>query len=224
MVLKICNPKTYYCKNGKFYRLKSKNVPIELDSDKYILYNSLVYRVIKFIDNHIGYLFVRLSNNSGYKNLYIHRLVYVTFVGAIPNGMQINHINHNKYDNRIENLEVLTASENQEKSILFHGNSLLPRCEQCGAKIRRAVISNYCNKCQPKSDCDIQNKISNKQKVKNKPSKEILENLIQNHSFVKIGKIYGVSDNAVRKWCKTYDLPFRRRDIEQHYNANSMSD
>lgn len=57
--------------------------------------------------------------------------------------------------------------------------------------------------------------------MKNKPSKEILENLIQNHSFVKIGKIYGVSDNAVRKWCKTYDLPFRRRDIEQHYNANS---
>lgn len=220
MVLKSCNPEAYYNENGKFYRRKSKNVSIELESEKYLLYNDLVYRIIKFVDNHTGYLFVKLSNDEGRKNLYIHRLVYRTFVGVIPNGMQINHINHNKYDNRIENLEVLTASENQEKAVLFYGNKLLPRCKQCGAKIRRAVVSDYCKKCQPKGDFNIKNKISNRQKVKVKPSKEILSNLIQNHSFVEIGKIYGVSDNAVRKWCKTYELPFRKADIERHYNTN----
>ena len=32
--------------------------------------------------------------------------------------------------------------------------------------------------------------------------------------FLIIGKKYNVSDNAVRKWCKTYNLPFRVSDIK----------
>jgi ribosome-binding protein aMBF1 (putative translation factor) len=42
-----------------------------------------------------------------------HRLVYEVFVGPIPEGMQINHKNGIKDDNRPENLEVVTASENK---------------------------------------------------------------------------------------------------------------
>lgn len=57
----------------------------------------------------------------------------------------------------------------------------------------------------------------NGRKVKDRPSKDSLENLIQNHSFVQIGRIYGVSDNAIRKWCKGYGLPFRKSDIKQKY-------
>ena len=41
-----------------------------------------------------------------------------------------------------------------------------------------------------------------------RPSKEQLELDILNMSFVKIGKKYSVSDNAVRKWAKTYNLTF----------------
>jgi len=37
--------------------------------------------------------------------------------------------------------------------------------------------------------------------------------MIKTKSFVNIGKLYGVSDNAVRKWCKYYGLPYRKRDI-----------
>ena len=46
------------------------------------------------------------------------------------------------------------------------------------------------------------------------PKKEELLNLITTMSFLQIGKIYGVSDNAVRKWCKKYDLPFKYKDIK----------
>lgn len=40
----------------------------------------------------------------------------------------------------------------------------------------------------------------------NWPSKEELQTLIKEKSFVEIGRSYGVSDNAVRKWCKYYGL------------------
>lgn len=38
-----------------------------------------------------------------------------------------------------------------------------------------------------------------------------------------IGRIYHVSDNAVRKWCKKYSLPFNKKDIEEfRKNENQM--
>lgn len=51
-------------------------------------------------------------------------------------------------------------------------------------------------------------------KVKNRPSKEELKTLIKEKSMVKIGKMYGVSDNSVRKWCKKYNLPYTKKDIK----------
>ena len=41
----------------------------------------------------------------------VHRLVVEVFIGD-PRGMQINHKNGIKHDNRLENLEVCTAAEN----------------------------------------------------------------------------------------------------------------
>lgn len=41
-----------------------------------------------------------------------HRLVYETFVGPIPQGMVIDHINGIKDDNRLENLRCISQSEN----------------------------------------------------------------------------------------------------------------
>lgn len=40
-----------------------------------------------------------------------------------------------------------------------------------------------------------------------RPSREELKFLIRNYPFLQIGKKYGVSDNAIRKWCIKYHLP-----------------
>ena len=45
-----------------------------------------------------------------------HRVVWTQHHGAIPKGMQIHHRNSNKLDNRIENLELVTRSQNAQKS------------------------------------------------------------------------------------------------------------
>lgn len=52
------------------------------------------------------------------------------------------------------------------------------------------------------------------QRKTERPSKEELFELIQRMSFVQIGEMYDVSDNAIRKWCKFYDLPHRKQDIK----------
>ena len=48
-----------------------------------------------------------------------------------------------------------------------------------------------------------------------RPSREELKILLRKENFVQIGKNYGVSDNAVRKWCAYYDLPYRIKDIKK---------
>ena len=47
-------------------------------------------------------------------------------------------------------------------------------------------------------------------------SKEELLEVILSYkgNFTKIGLHYGVSDNAVRKWCKSYDMPTHSKDYK----------
>jgi hypothetical protein len=59
------------------------------------------------------YLAVNLSKNDKAALHYIHRLVMFAFVGACPTDMQTNHIDGDKHNNCLENLEYVTNSENQ---------------------------------------------------------------------------------------------------------------
>lgn len=59
-----------------------------------------------------GYLKIGLNKNGLYKNYSIHRLVAETFIPNPLNLPQVNHKNENKQDNRVENLEWISASGN----------------------------------------------------------------------------------------------------------------
>jgi hypothetical protein len=74
-------------------------------------------------------------------------------------------------------------------------------CIDCGAQIH--VTSNRCPSCDH----------IRQQKCKH-PTREELKDLIRNNSFLQISKMYGVSDNAIRKWCISYNLPIKRPDIK----------
>lgn len=62
-----------------------------------------------------GYYQVRLFNEDGNKLQYIHRLVYKTFVGEIPNKMTIDHIDDDTSNNNIKNLKLVTRRANTKK-------------------------------------------------------------------------------------------------------------
>lgn len=56
-----------------------------------------------------GYRVVKLKN----KPYPEHRLIWCLFNGSFPpKGLDIDHINHNRSDNRISNLRLLTRSQN----------------------------------------------------------------------------------------------------------------
>ena len=72
----------------------------------------------------IGYL-----NKDGYRvvmidkcNYPVHRLAWVYVFGGIDAKLQIDHINHDRSDNRIENLRLVTNKENQMNR-RFTGNT-----------------------------------------------------------------------------------------------------
>lgn len=63
-----------------------------------------------------GYYFVDLCKNRKQNKVSIHRVVALTFIPNIENKSQINHINGNKLDNRVDNLEWCTCAENIKHS------------------------------------------------------------------------------------------------------------
>lgn len=69
--------------------------------------------------------------------------------------------------------------------------------------------------------CSIQCRNLNEQKLSKRPERDVLERLICDKSFVEIGKMFSVSDNAIRRWCKYYDLPYRRKDINIYKKNNT---
>ena len=62
--------------------------------------------------NDHGYCYVGLSYDGKQKQYRVNRLVWESFNGPIPEGMQVNHINEDNSDNRLENLNLMTAKDN----------------------------------------------------------------------------------------------------------------
>ena len=67
-----------------------------------------------------GYLYFNLCdpNLSKPKFYYQHRFVYQVFKGKIPKFFEVDHINNNKNDNRIKNLQILTKKKIMKKVII----------------------------------------------------------------------------------------------------------
>lgn len=64
-----------------------------------------------------------------------------------------------------------------------------------------------------------ENGVVYRERNNNIPSKEVLAQLIGQNSMTKIGELYGVSDNAVRKWCKKYGLPYTKKEIKKFISS-----
>ena len=75
------------------------------------VYSDRSGKVLKPILQHDGYVRIALRNNNGPKLFHVQRLVLNAFVGK-RDDMEANHINHIRNDNRLENLEWVSRSQN----------------------------------------------------------------------------------------------------------------
>lgn len=71
----------------------------------------------RILQNHIneyGYVYVRLYENAKGRNIKLHRIVAEAFIPNPTNKRCVNHIDGNKQNNTVENLEWVTHSENMQ--------------------------------------------------------------------------------------------------------------
>lgn len=119
-----------------------------------------------------------------------------------------------KYNNtnKAEDYELCKILEDREgfQSFQFNTISINHRCKSfcidCGCE-----ISSKANRCKC---CNRKMVLS---KMRQRPPKEELEQMIQNTSFLSIAKQYNVSDTTIRHWCADYDLPFKQKEIKLLY-------
>lgn len=81
-------------------------------TDSGIIYSKKSNKIMKQHLDKDGYLVLNLSNNGIKKQCRVHRLVAIAFIPN-PEGLAtVNHINYNKLDNRVTNLEWLSNYDN----------------------------------------------------------------------------------------------------------------
>lgn len=97
-----------------------------------------------------------------------------------PLSMVLDHINGVPNDNRLENLRFLCPNCNSQTDTFAGRNVKFP------------------------SNSKVKHTIPRKRKFE--ISKEELQELLKNNSYVSIGKMFGVSDNAIRKRCKVFRI------------------
>jgi len=75
-------------------------------------------------------------------------------------------------------------------------------CERCGKELK--THSRYCAECWHILDRKVE-----------RPDAITLAKMLLDTNFLQVGKSYGVSDNAVRKWCKQYDMPTKKPELKE---------
>lgn len=94
--------------------------PINGYDDLYIIsnlgrvksYQKGYWKTLKPFKNKKGYLSVQLSKNGKATNYRVHRLVALHFIPNLENKPEVNHIDENKENNAVSNLEWMTSKEN----------------------------------------------------------------------------------------------------------------
>jgi 5-methylcytosine-specific restriction endonuclease McrA len=115
--------------------------------------------------------------------------------------MIIDHINGINNDHRLENLRMLCPNCNSQQKTFAGGNSKRAKtnkCLGCGVEVKKRNIR--CLLCE---NSHRGGKVGNR-KVERPPYEQLLQE-IKDTSYCAVGRTYGVSDNAIRKWIKTYE-------------------
>lgn len=133
---------------------------------------------------------MKSENWNGY--VYEHRYIIEQELGrSLKDDEIVHHIDEDRSNNKRSNLQLTTKSEHQT---IHHGIKVKSYCIDCGVELTESRAKR----------CVKHSRIAMRKVAW--PSKEQLENDIANLNMLAIGRKYGVSDNAVRKWLQSYSI------------------
>ena len=128
--------------------------------------------------------------------------------------LQLDHINGIHTDNRLENLRIVCPNcHTQTDTFCTRKLKQHNYCKDCGKEI--APKSTWC------PECALKHNRTHKVSPSDKPSKGELLQLIKEKPFTEIGRMYGVTDNAIRKWCRKLGLPSTKRELNALQQKNT---
>ena len=126
--------------------------------------------------------------------------------------LTLDHINGDNRDDRLENLRWVCPNCDRQLDTFCSKNTnydirknkkIITYCKNCGIEISQG--STYCNKCRGLLDRIIE-----------RPDVNQLKQILLDYkgNFSAVGKLFSVSDNTIRKWCKSYNIPFHSKDYK----------
>ena len=135
----------------------------------------------------------------------------------------LDHINGVSNDHRLENLRIVCP--NCAATLDTHCGRNIPRERVCpGCKqmfVPEKIQHRYCSQaCWGTVAATLYRGLAHPETRKvERPSYEELRTHLQSMSFVAVGRKYGVSDNAVRKWLRWYQHQAERQRSEDEEQA-----
>lgn len=141
-----------------------------------------------------GYLRVGLYSEGKVKHYLISRLLARVYLNleSLDSEDEVDHIDTDILNNRIGNLQVLSKKNHRLKTLLDKGlkeNTAV--CIDCGVPLDNKT----CVRCRP---CFDKSRIL----LPDISEKDIKTAVLEQGSWVKAGKLFGVSDNGLRKMYK----------------------
>ena len=140
------------------------------------------------------------------------------FTNKVP--LEIEHLDGNYKNNKEENLIPLCPNCHSLTSTykaLNTGNGRRGRYNNQPLKEKQEPLKHFC------IDCNIEitrysngrcNDCAQKQRRKTeRPGPYTIATDIIDLGFSQTGKKYGVSDNTIRKWCRSYDMPIKKEEL-----------
>jgi hypothetical protein len=92
--------------------------------------NNITNTIFRPFDDKDGYERIKIYNNQGKRKAYrVHDLVARCFVGDIPYGMEVDHRDLNRKNNRVDNLRIVTHSENMKNNRARKNRVMQPELE-----------------------------------------------------------------------------------------------